>query len=224
MMLSLSVEPPILCAWSIALLVALAMVREFAGGVFEACGAVIIFLGLLELLSPRHPAAALIVFGYCVCGVIMGLMVIDAAFDTIILTGKAPMLGVGREMSAREVAWVYYHTMLNSLAVNAAVTLCVGYLVLAALALGLRSEPRHRARWRMLVPLSIVGNGAYVVLIVPRYYQLRRESTFDAIFFDHWEVVGVARLVSLLAICTGMPIAFPIMCDLAISPVSQKKA
>ena len=145
-------------------------------------------------------------------------MVIDACFDSIVISGEAPALSIGNKLSAREVAWAYYHTMLNTRVVNATITFCCSYLLLAALALGLRSKPRHHARWRMLVPMAFVGVGAYACVIVPRYYNLRSATAFDQTFFDGWWTVVAARLVSLAAIFVGMPICFPILCDLATQP------
>lgn len=140
---------------------------------------------------------------------------IDACFDSVVLSGEAPSLNLRSELTAREVAWVYYHAMLNTRLVNATVTWCCTYLVLAALALALRSKPHHRARWRMLVPMALVGVGAYAFVIVPRYHQLRVATSLDPAFFDDWEPVAIARIGIVAAIFVGFRIAFPVLCDLA---------
>ena len=214
-------------AWFAALTAMLAVaVTEFRGGVVEVVGVLLMFSIVLMLLDRSHSTAALIATGYCACCVIIGCMVIDGAFDAIIISDKAPfgsISGIRRQLSAREVAYVYYHTMLNNLLVNATVLFCCAYLVLAALAMGLRSELRHRPHWRVITPLSLCANSAYAGVIVPRYYQLRRETAFDPAYFDWWEAVAAARIFSLVSIVTGMLVAYPVLCDVAATTLRKRE-
>ena len=206
---------------SMGILFLLALVKEFEGGALEALGATLIFLCLLKLLSFPHYATVILIvfFG----GIMLGLMLIDAAFDIIVLTGMLPLTVAGTQLSAREVAWIYYRTMLNSHAVNTTAAFCISCIVPAIPAFGFRSEPQQGARFRTLALLSLVNIGAYVFVIVPRYYHLRRESTFDPTLFNQWEVVVAARLVCLLTICISLPIIFSIMHEHVTSPPAPQK-
>ena len=216
----LSIENVVLAAWSASLALTFFMVEQFNGGTIEYIGATLMFLVVLLLLDRRWSPAVLVVTGYCACCVIVGCMTIDGAFDSIVMAGEDVTLKLGSSMfgtalSARQVAWIYYHTMLNTLMVNGTVTFCVGYCALAGLALGLRSEPRHSKYWRKIVLLNVISTAAYTCVIVPKYYLLRSEEVFDSAFFDGWEAVVVARIVSLSCMFIGMSIAFPVLCDLA---------
>merc|ERR1711862_533919 len=105
-----------------------------------------------------------------------------------------------RELRALEVGWIYYHTMLNAVHVNVVVSFCVGFLFLVSMALAGRSSPGDRRRWIVLLVASQMGCASYICGVVPRYIQLHQEVVFDPKFFERWEMVIAARLVTILCI------------------------
>mmetsp|Transcript_24305 Transcript_24305/g.44620 ORF Transcript_24305/g.44620 Transcript_24305/m.44620 type:complete len:239 (-) Transcript_24305:187-903(-) len=177
------------------------------------------YICCFPLILPRTTSSFVARLGGPVCGLICGMQVIDMVFDICIVKGTVLSAG-GEEFTARKIAYLYYHCVLNASHVNAVLLFIIVASLLGSLVGVGRSDPMARRHWMLLGVLMTIGTGGYLVSVVPRYLLIRESTVFDPRFFDNWEVVIMARLVlygSILA-------AFPSMFKLQTLGVEPEKA
>lgn len=179
----------------------------FDGSSFDNLLALAVLLVCLPFLSPRWSNSELLCIGYVVHGIIIGIQLIDFCFDVLVLRNSSIRMGSHPDdvISARKVAWLYYHNVVSAPHVNVIVSLCVLLLLFGSLACISRSTTRQRFKWAMLVGCMVVGNGGYVFIIVPYYIRIRTEAAFDSSIFDGWGVVFAARLATISSIIAAWP-------------------
>mmetsp|Transcript_12259 Transcript_12259/g.27815 ORF Transcript_12259/g.27815 Transcript_12259/m.27815 type:complete len:253 (+) Transcript_12259:61-819(+) len=165
------------------------------------------YICCIPLILPQTTSAFVARLGGPVCGVICGMQVIDMVFDICIVKGTVLTAG-GEEFTARKIAFLYYHCVLNSSHVNA-VLLCIIVASLLGSMVGVgRSDPAARRHWMLLGVLMTIGTGGYLATVVPRYLVIRGSTNFDPRYFDNWEVVIMARLVLYGSILAAFPSMF----------------
>lgn len=184
----------------------------FGGSAVDNAGIVGMCLCCLPLLSPWWTSSGLLILGFIVTSVILGIQVIDLCFDFLILrdatssTEGSHLSNDIRSVPARRIAWLYYHTVTTAPHVNATVVFLCLLLFLGALACISRSTPEERRIWAFLVLMMCAGNGSYVFVIVPHYVSIRTETTYDPAFFNGWGTVVAARAASIMTIFFAWPV------------------
>lgn len=148
----------------------------------------------LPLISRRMTPARGLPLGLVVIGLAIGFTLIDLCFDLLIVWDRSVSDGTSL-ISGRKIAWFYYNTMLNAGHVNFALGIFLLVAQFGAVTGVLRTtSPRLRSKWVGLVGMMIVGNGGYLVTVVPRYLVIRASTTFEEEWFDGWVAVIWARM------------------------------
>lgn len=156
---------------------------------------------VMPILSQRIPMPAILMSALACIGVIWGFECIDMCFDLVIMNEAVKptyTLG-GTQLAARELAFLYYNTMLNTAHVNIVLGVCILTFLHGALRGFIYSDRETFRTWTICALMSGIGNSGYLFVIVPRYFRLRAESTFDPNMFDNWAPVIIARFVSFAA-------------------------
>ena len=131
-----------------------------AAGRREVIGGVVTHVLALPIL--RLPSRAMPPIGCAVMGVLLGFLLVDCAFDLLVLRSEAADLG-------RRAAFAYYHTILNTLHINSVLWIAMLALVLAA-ARGLQEAQGGGGRvWARLLTQVSCTNTLYVCTVMPRY-------------------------------------------------------
>merc|ERR1740130_633866 len=181
-----------LAGWAVSLVVSTFWIRFVVGCPVwpdVACGFVSHLIALSVLwLEPR----LMIPIGLALMGVCVGLMLVDMAFDLVIIREGSVRLGPTTVTPGRLVAHHYYHSMLNATHINMAMWTAMLVLVLAA-ARGLEAA-RGTSQ-------SSSTNCVYMYCVIPRYLAIRDAQAYDASAFDRWGEVLAARAVLLASIC-----------------------
>jgi hypothetical protein len=161
-------------------------------------------LGVLSVGHSRPETLPAI--GLVFMGVVVGMLVIDAGFDIVVLSDQTFKLDGGAPVEARRVAFSYYHTMLNSPVVNAAL-----YLSLSTMAVGAWVGLEHayssagnadlQRDWFYIVLYAMVGHAAYLFGVVSNYLEIRGARAYRREYFDGWGVVLAVRLFLIANIC-----------------------
>lgn len=168
---------------------------------------VVAHIAVLPMLSKGFDARLLPSFASALCGMCVGFNLVDMCFDMLIVKDEAVSDGTGRSglgsLTARHVAWFYYHTMLNSSHIN--FTLLV-YVLVSSIGsmMGLMDgSAAERKLWQKMCCVAAVGNTFYILYVVPRYVSIRASTAFVRADFDNWNGVLFARvfLVGALAAC-----------------------
>ena len=145
--------------------------------------AVTLYATVLKL-RPGSPSRALWTPAFSVahvvaCSIVIGLLSIDASFDLpLLLTGNSP--------DTLTIAWGYYRTMLNNVAVNVTAGSCAYVIVLHPLFTGMDLG------WRYI--RGVAGTIVYVGVIGLAYVHIINAEKFDAAIFDEWQAVFVSRI------------------------------
>eukprot|EP00403_Amphidinium_massartii_P016195 CAMPEP_0178410890 /NCGR_PEP_ID=MMETSP0689_2-20121128/21216_1 /TAXON_ID=160604 /ORGANISM="Amphidinium massartii, Strain CS-259" /LENGTH=249 /DNA_ID=CAMNT_0020032087 /DNA_START=12 /DNA_END=761 /DNA_ORIENTATION=+ len=199
-------EPYLILAWVGSLLGFIMWLRA-SMDVIDLAVMVATYVFCLPLISPSTTSSFVARLGGPVCGLICGMQVIDMVFDICIVKGTVLQDG-GEEFTARKIAYLYYHCVLNASHVNAVLLFIIVASFLGSLVGVGRSAPHTRHHWMLLGILMTVGTGGYLVNVVPRYLVIREAAAFDPHFFDNWEVVIAARLVLYGSILSAFPSMF----------------
>eukprot|EP00930_Biecheleria_cincta_P069117 TRINITY_DN56899_c0_g1_i1.p1 TRINITY_DN56899_c0_g1~~TRINITY_DN56899_c0_g1_i1.p1 ORF type:complete len:233 (-),score=8.56 TRINITY_DN56899_c0_g1_i1:93-791(-) len=164
----------------------------------------------LPLISRRMTPAALLGICFATNGLAIGFELIDLVFD-ILVVRDLPVHDGQSSISARRIAWLYYNTMLNSKHVNfgIAIILMVGQFAIPASIM--RSSLQVLGSWMTLFAMMVAGNGAYLLIVIPRYNFIRASVIFEESFFDGWSAVILAHL--WLLFCQG--VAMVVLCHIA---------
>lgn len=201
-------SPPLLCAiWAASLSVTVAWQHLFGGAdsVDALCVVVAHAAALPVLLACAKYPTLLPMLGCSVMGLCMGMCLIDATFDLLVLRADGSH-DAARRVAARRVAHGYYHGMLNGPIVNGTLLLCLLLMSFGAwlgAADALATDDAHARRtWASIVLAALCGIPLYLAVVVPRYLGLRASAAFDAAAFDGWGLVLFARVV--LMACMGV--------------------
>ena len=186
----------ILGGWAASLFVSTAFLCVVAGRT-EVIGGTITHVLALPIL--RLPSRAMPPIGCAVMGVLLGFLLVDCAFDLLVLRSEAADLG-------RRAAFAYYHTILNTLHINSVLWIAMLALVLAA-ARGLQEAQGGGGRvWFRLLSQVSCTNGLYIVTVMPRYLAIRAAASdgFEPTLFDGWwQVLAVRCLLMASIACAG---------------------
>jgi len=161
----------------------------------------------LAVLSVGHSRPALLpAIGLVFMGVVLGMLVIDAGFDIVVLSDQALKLDGVAPLEARRLAFNYYITMLNSPVVNAALytslsTMAVGAWVGLEHAYSSAGDADLQRGWMYIVLYAMVGHAAYLFGVVSNYLAIRGARTYRREYFDGWGVVLAVRLFLIANIC-----------------------
>ena len=187
-----------LAGWAASLLTSTLWLSAVVGWGNEVIGGGVAHVVALPVirLSPRLMPS----IGCAVMGVLFGLLLVDTCFDLMVLREGSVRLGPRQTTPGREIAFYYYHVMLNELHINGVLWTAMLVLVLAA-ARGLEYAGLAQSRlWVRLVAQSSSTNGLYLYCVVPRYLAIRAATSYDPAFFDGWGAVLAARIVLMLSI------------------------
>lgn len=142
-------------------------------------------------------------------GCIAGLQAIDLCFDLCVIRGRTYTDG-SMVLEARRVAFMYYHTILNTCHVNA---LLLGIVLCACLGplMGLtRGSEEVQRRFLLLGACSGAGTSGYLFIAMPRYLFIRSATAYHPELFDNWEKVLCARVVLYISVVVSLPILYGI--------------
>lgn len=168
---------------------------------------VAVYVLCLPIIFPCTTPRLLACLGGTICGLVAGIQLIDLVFDIAILNDRQISDG-SNTFQARQLAFLYYHTVVNASHVNAVL---LGMILISFLGafVGLRRcSPQLRQRWLVLGAWMFAGTGGYLVLVVPKYLVIRNAAAFDASFFDGWHWVILARLVLYASLLGSLPYMF----------------
>jgi len=161
----------------------------------------------LPIIAPQTTPRLMACIAGSLYGLIAGLQCIDLCFDFVILSDQPISDGVDTFL-ARQVAYLYYHTVITASHVNAALLAIVLTSFLGAL-VGLgRSSPGAQRQWLILGAAVVVGSGGYMTCVVPRYLAIRQASRFEASLFEGWGVVLGARIALYGSVLVSLPVLF----------------
>jgi len=210
-------ETHLLLCWIISL-VAFAIFSHF-GLQVDVADTVIVMIAhvvCLPLLSPRLDSTVVASLGLVVVGLAIGCELMDLCFDFLIHWDTPLKIG-DRTISAREVGFLYYNTILKGKHVNFAIEIFLLTSQFGALVGSSRSSAKVRQAWFGMVLTMISGNGFYLTTVVTRYVDLRLAHHFEERFFDGWSRVIAARLFLLMHLF----IAVFLLCSILVKMQQQ---
>lgn len=184
-------------------------------------------LTVLPMLTARFDKRLLPSLGCSLCGVCVGFNLVDMCFDLLIVRDAAVPDGTGLggsgSLTARHVAWLYYHTMLNSSHIN--FTLLV-YVLVSSIGsmMGLMDgSAAVRKLWLAMCAVAAVGNTFYILYVVPRYVSIRASTAFVRADFDDWGGVLLARIFLVLALLACIHLSFLLNLAQSAGPAARPK-
>ncbi|KAK3272847.1 hypothetical protein CYMTET_18879 [Cymbomonas tetramitiformis] len=191
-----SEEAHILAVWAATLISLLAWQVLWIGTELLDCVvAIVVWTICLPVIARETDPILIPALGIGVVGVATGFQCIDTGFDMLIIWERSLNLGDGLVIPGRQAAWMYYNTMLNSRAVNFGIEVFLVVSVCGSLVGLQRNAHNTRHKWMELVGMSCVGNGLYLLSVVPRYIDIRSSTAFQSEFFDSWSQVFFCRIV-----------------------------
>ena len=217
----MSVQAFALAGWAFCLMASSVWLHTAVGvGWTELTGGLLSHLLALPVVSRRTSPRLMPVFGCAVLGVCFGLLVVDVAFDLVIIQESSMPVGpsangvwvTGGDAHAiwhgpkavapgRLVAHYYYHTLLNTLHINLVLWWAMLVLVLAATrGLDAARGTAQVRQWRWMVVQCSATNGLYMRFVVPRYLAIRAATQYDEAAFDRWGEVLAVRCVLMSSI------------------------
>jgi len=192
----------LLVFWATSLVLFVAALHSvWQGNVVDCLLAGLVHVICFPLIHREMPLAQIPTLGLLVVGLAVGYQAIDLSFDIQVLHGRPGGEGGGTDsLSGRQVAWLYYNTMLNALPVNLGLLLFLLVGQFGAVAGFTRSPATVRKRWIRLFAFMCAGNGGYLAYVVPRYIAIRASTTFDEGLFDGWHAVVLSRGLLFVAL------------------------
>lgn len=139
----------------------------------------------------------------------------DLCFDMIVLSDSLFSLGPENSirLQGRQLAWLYYHAMLNSKPVNFVLLICIVTFLLGTCTGISRSGSHNWRRWAGMALVSCVGNSTYIFVIFPRYILIRLQPAYDESFFEGWGLVFQARMITFVSMAVGLAIMASLLRD-----------
>lgn len=175
----------------------------------DLCVFALVSVCVLPILSRETTIPFLGSLGGIIMGCIAGLQAIDLCFDLCVIRGRSLSDGA-MVLEARRVAFMYYHTLLNSSHVNGLLLGIVQCACLGPLMGLMRGSPEVRRRFVLLGICSSAGTSGYLAIAMPRYLVIRAATAYRPELFDEWEKVVAARIVLYISVILSLPILYGI--------------